>query len=150
MKRFILLIILILCPVYKIYSNNNPDSLSYNIESGAIISPTGGTPFWLGSNNYGIYDITPLNVWLRTNLEGEKVNKKSIDILYGIDVIGRYSDHNDLFLHQAWLGIKFKSLTIKGGKWEEVFGNQDQMLSSGGLDLVRKCQPYSSDLSCYS
>lgn len=133
MKRLLILIILLIYPVYRLSSKNNPDSLAYKIETGAIVAPTGGAPFWLGSNNYGIYDFTPCNVWLRASLVREKVNTKKFDIIYGLDAIERYSDHNDLFLHQAWLGIKLGAFIIKGGKWEEVFGNQDKNISSGGL-----------------
>jgi hypothetical protein len=66
---------------------------------------------------------------LKTNLSVDK----NIDYDYGLDIIGRLSKNNKLYLHQAYLRLKFHFVNFLAGSMEEKFGNQDSSFSSGGL-----------------
>jgi Capsule assembly protein Wzi len=105
----------------------------YSIESGEELSAGKQTPFWLMSDQYGLITPNKTNSWIRLGLKTNLTDARKIDYDYGIDVIGRLSKTNKLYLHQAYLRLKFHFVNLQAGSMEEKFGNQDSSLSSGGL-----------------
>ena len=140
-KLFFYSIVLLFLPGYLAMSQVLTDSISYVLESGVSAATARNSPFWFVSNRYGLLSTDQYNVWIRAKLIAEEHVTKKIDFSFGIDAVERYSGHNDLFIQQAYVGVKFGFLTFKGGKWEEKFGNQDWNLSSGGILWSGNAQP---------
>lgn len=90
-------------------------------------------PFWMVSNKYGVESIKNNSILLRTAIKTELRKEKRFDFSYGFDLIGLYDKKGDAFVQQAYLQAKFYFLNIYVGKKEELFGNQDSVLSSGGV-----------------
>ncbi len=105
----------------------------FSTEAGAVVSTGRQTPFWLFANQYGMITTNLNNQWIRFRLNTSFSTSNIIDYDYGIDVIGRHSRLGQLYLNQAYIRLKIHFLALQVGKMEEIFGNQDSMLSSGGL-----------------
>lgn len=115
------------------FSQEQENSNTYFIESGAIASTGKHAPFWLLSNNYGKFSVKSPSIWARIGLSGNIVINKTIRFNYGTDIVDHFNGQNKFLLHQAYAGTDIGPFTIRAGKYEEQFGNQDQSLSSGGL-----------------
>ena len=116
-----------------------PDSFSqglkkpdYYLETGTAISAGKQTPFWLLSNQYGVLTPNKFNGWVKTGIHTSLSDKK-IDYDYNLELVNRYSNKNEIYIHQAYLRLKLYFINIQAGRMEEKFGNQDSSLSSGGL-----------------
>ena len=105
----------------------------YSIEPGVVLSAGKQTPFWLMSNQYGLITPNKFNSWIRLGLKTNLSADRNIDYDYGLDIIDRLSNTNKLYLHQAYVRLKFYFVNFQAGSMEEKFGNQDSSLSSGGL-----------------
>jgi hypothetical protein len=104
----------------------------YSLETGASFSTGTQTPFWLLSNQYGLLTPDKFNGWVKAGVH-RSLSKKNIDYDYKFELINRYSNKNELYVHQAYLRLKLYFVNIQAGSMEETFGNQDSSLSSGGL-----------------
>jgi hypothetical protein len=106
---------------------------SYTIETGIIASGGDQTPFWLLSNQYGLITPHKFNSWLQVGFHSPLDSSKKLDYDYGFDLVNRYSNQHDIYFHQAYVRLKWKFLRLQAGSMEEIIGNQDPELSSGGL-----------------
>lgn len=122
-------------------SQENGDSVIYKIETGSLVSSFGNTSFWLLSNNYGTISYNSPSVWARAGFSGRVGINNLVSFVYGADFIDRYNGQNEIILQQAYLGIKIASFTLQSGSFEEIFGNQNQSLSSGGLIWSGNARP---------
>jgi hypothetical protein len=104
-----------------------------SIESGTAITHGDYAPFWLSANKYGYISDNPFSIWIRPIIKTEIDWNKRFDYSYGLDIWGRYDGAGKLFLQQGWIKSKILFVTVYGGRMEEIFGNQDSTLSSGGL-----------------
>lgn len=118
---------------FPAFSREQRDTINYFIESGAVVSSGKSTPFWLISNNYGTIASNSPNIWARAGVSGRTGINKTFSLVYGADIIDRYSGKNEFILQQGYAGIGIGQFTLKAGRYEEEFGNQDQNLSSGGM-----------------
>ena len=104
----------------------------YSLETGAAFSAGKETPFWLLSNQFGSITPTKFNGWVKGGIH-TSLSKKNIDYDYRLELINRYSNKNELYVHQAYLRLKLYFINLQAGSMEETFGNQDSSLSGGGL-----------------
>jgi len=102
-------------------------------ETGFSVGTGSTAPFWFVSNNYAVNSAKDNSLFLRTGISTELQKEHSFDYSYGLDLLGRYDNSSYYSLHQAYLQGKIFFFTILAGKKEELFGNQDSTLSSGGL-----------------
>jgi hypothetical protein len=106
----------------------------YTLETGAVVSAGKQTPFWLISDQYGLITPDKYNAWIKLGLKSNLSPDKKIDYDYGLDIIDKQSNYtNKLYLHQAYVRMKYHFLRFQAGVIEEKFGDQDSSLSSGGL-----------------
>jgi hypothetical protein len=106
---------------------------SYTIETGASGSAGKQTPFWLISNQYDLLTPNKFNSWLKLGFHSKLDSSKKIDYDYGFDLVNRYSNQYDLYIHQGYARLKLWFINVQAGSIEEKFGDQDNSLSSGGL-----------------
>lgn len=140
--KVLLLSVLLVCfSSLKNYAQilKNP---SYLIETGAVISGGDHSPFWLTSNQYGLVTTNTTNEWIRAGIKSELSTSKEIDYDYGIFIADRYGKSNKLFLQQAYARMKLYFANFQVGIIEEKFGNQDSILSSGGLLWSGNARPF--------
>lgn len=102
------------------------------VETGAIGSLGKQTPFWIMSNNYGKYSLSNWMLYSGLTLE-RKLGNKTFDYSYGLEGFQRLEDNSEAYLHQWYVGGKLWFGRIWAGAREEMYGNQDSLLSSGGM-----------------
>lgn len=103
------------------------------IGTGIIVSKGDHSPFWFSGNKFGYISDKPISTWIRPQLKTEINWNKRYDYSYGLDIWGRYDKQGKIFLQQGWIKTKILFLTVYGGRAEELIGNQDSTLTSGGL-----------------
>jgi len=104
----------------------------YSFETGASFSTGKQTPFWLLSNQYGLLTPNKFNGWVKVGVH-TNLSEKNIDYDYALELVNRYSNKNEFYIHQAYVRLKVYFVNIQAGSMVETFGNQDSSLSSGGL-----------------
>ncbi len=110
-------------------------TLQYRVEALTLHNSSTHPAFWAISNKQGIYSNKRDNYLIRAGVfkEYDSLKKSKLNYAYGLDVYARYDVSNTIHLQQAYLKLKFHFITLQGGMLEEKFGNQDSLLSSGGL-----------------
>jgi len=91
------------------------------------------SPFWMVSNKFGTESIKNNSIAIRSAIVTDLDKNKHFDYSYGLDLLGWYDKNGKAFLHQAYIQGKIYFLRFLAGKKEEIFGEQDSTLSSGGL-----------------
>ena len=112
----------------------------YFIEMGTSVSAGKQTPFWLLSNQYGLLTPDKFNGWFKTGIQS-RLSNKNIDYDYNLELVNRYGNKNEFYIHQAFLRLKLYFVTVQAGSMEESFGNQDSTLSGGGLLWSENARP---------
>ena len=120
----------------------------YSVETGTAVYSGQQVPFWLMSNQYGL--ITPYspNQWIIAGTQTCIDPQKKIDYDYGLELVNRYSNNNNLilqngfsYIQQGYGRLKFYFLNLQAGVIKEQYGNQDNSLSSGGLYWSGNARP---------
>ena len=101
------------------------------VETDFMASSGKFAPFWAISNKYGIFSTQNNVALLRAGLDAKIDTSKKISFSYGLDAIYRYDSNNEIWFQQAYAEAKIFFLLLKGGLFEESFGNQDNQLSTG-------------------
>jgi len=139
-KLAILFLLLFLALCLPAGSQETGDYTRLGFESGGSVSSV-NSPYFLYSNRYALLKNNNFNTWLRIHLTGEETLSDDFGFFYGIDMVDRYSDDNDVFFRKGYAGISFKNISLKGGLWEEMNGNNDSILSSGGVIWSSNARP---------
>ena len=106
---------------------------SIEIETGVMGSLGKQIPFWMLSNNFGKYSLSNAQAFAGIHLERSFTQGKNLDYFYGVEGVARLDKSSEAYLHQWYVGGKLWFTRIWAGAREEVYGNQDMVLSSGGL-----------------
>ncbi len=99
-------------------------------------------PFWMRANQYG---IVPLNgpigtvrVGVQAGYSSESPDsvvrfraKSPWEIGYGLDVVGNGGQANQIILPEAYVKARYKNIEIRAGRWRNVIGITDTLLTSG-------------------
>lgn len=123
-------------------AQNQPDSINYSINSRF----SGGTgtyaPFLSTTNQFDRFDISPnsLTVWGTVHKEIKKQNK--FDYGFGLELDGNVSTTRTRFFPgELYAAGKIYFLNVYTGYKRQVFGNQDEELSSGGMLWSQNSRP---------
>lgn len=107
--------------------------LAVSAESAILTGAGKNSPFWLISNQQGLLSTHKNQGYLR--LDGQyryRINTHA-DVTVGIDAVGAVHSDRSVYLHQAYLEARYRSLTITVGSKESYAGLLDSRLSSGDL-----------------
>ncbi len=104
-----------------------------NLEAGSSIHSGTSLPFWLFSNQYSLLEHNAANFYLRTGYNRYFREDKNIDFSWGFNLVNRYSSDYSAYFEEGYGKAKIYFVQIQAGRVKEVFGNQDSVLSSGGL-----------------
>ena len=132
LKYYQILIFLLASVV--LHAQNRPDSITYSINSRF----TGGTgsyaPFLSTTNQYDRFDISPNSLTVWGTLHKEVKKQKTFDYGFGVELDGNISNTRSRFFPgELYAQGKIYFLNVNAGSKREVFGNQDEELSSGGM-----------------
>ncbi len=116
--------------------------LEYKLQSTLVTSSGNSAAFWGVSNNYGTISTNPHSAALRLGIFSafDTLRTNKLQYSYGVELLNQ-TDGSRATLQQYYLKLKYRFISVQGGRIEEFFGNQDSTLSSGGLLWSGNAQP---------
>ncbi len=135
-------ILIFLLATVLLQAQNRPDTISYSINSRF----TGGTgtsaPFLSTANQYDRYSISPNALAIWGTLHKEAKNQNKFDYGFGLEIDGNVSKtETRLFPGELYAQGKVYFVNVYAGYKRQVFGNQDEELSSGGMLWSQNSRP---------
>jgi len=113
------------------------------IESEAHFSTSTTAPFYFINNQEGIYHQSGSNLYTGLGLKGKPTPDTSFfSVQYGLK--GAYAalnDSNNLWLHEAYIGINLFMVEVMGGWFNRFEGNGDSLLGSGYIVNAQNTRP---------
>ena len=140
-KKIIQLFVFLIIPFLSRTQNVN-DTINYRLN----IHFNGGTgsfaPFLSTANQYDRFSFSPNSLTGWGTLHKGISSEKKIDYGFGFELDGNLSTkENRLFPGELYAQGKFYFLNIYAGYKQQVFGNQDAKLSSGGMLWSQNSRP---------
>jgi len=118
------------------------DTIKYSINA----RYNGGTgnyaPFLSTSNQYDRYSLTPNSLAAWGNIRKDVNNLKTFDYGFGLELNGNVSKSETRFFPDEYYAqFKFYFMNLYAGAKQEIFGNQNAELSSGGMLFSQNSRP---------
>ncbi|HCY41008.1 MAG TPA: hypothetical protein DHV48_06580 [Prolixibacteraceae bacterium] len=128
------ILLLLLVSATTLKAQSRTDSVTYSINSRF----SGGTgtyaPFLSTANQYDRYSFSPNSLTTWGTLHKEINDLKHIDYEFGAELDGNLSENESRFFPgELYIQGKLHFLNMYMGMKQEIFGNQDPELSSGGM-----------------
>lgn len=98
-------------------------------------------PFWNVSNQYGKYSLSPIDAMAGVKIEAIDTSGSFISLDYGFEGYLPATHGATFRIHEGYLAINTPLLTFRAGRREEVIGNQDTLLSTGGTVWSSNAMP---------
>ncbi len=120
------------------------DSICYKVETSAVISSGQTAPFWLHSNRYGKYSMSPFSSTTLAEVGKDfRNNGRWYDYGFKASALFRFDPHGaNFYLHEYYAKFRgFNFFDIVIGAREEHLGCQDSILSSGGFLFSNNARP---------
>ncbi|MDD3080161.1 MAG: capsule assembly Wzi family protein [Paludibacter sp.] len=135
-KRYSILIISFLGFInFPIKTTAQTDTIHYDISASGLISSGDYAPFWLQNKSYGTTSSKPGSSQL--NVSAEKNMNRNGD---WFDFGGKFSAEcqvdktgTNVFIDELYLKTRLFFVDFSIGAKHEIYGNQDSVLSCGGL-----------------
>jgi len=142
MRHYILLIVLLSNSIYLLADKTN-DKKSFNLSIGGGWNNNSILPFWLISNQFGYYDKGNYHSFASINYKNKGEIYKDLSYFYKISPSFKYNESDTYFeLSEVYGGIQYKAISIFAGKRYEIIGNQDSIVSSGGMLWSGNASPF--------
>ncbi len=136
MRRYLIISILMCLCAFSLFAQTE-----YRVELQSSFSSGDNSPFWSVSNKHGLSSLTKNNGYLRAGIVDSIQSDKKIDLGYGLDIVSAYNFRSDLFLHQAYLELKYKKILLTTGSKEYESILKNNQLSCGGLSWSGNASP---------
>ncbi len=141
-SKYLILICISIMPL-AVFSQAT--TVKYEAGIAAVASSGKYAPFWLQSNQYGKIVSSPTSGLMFGVIE-KQFDKphKLFDYAFKGNVLLRYYMNNDkkeLFFQELFAKARFSVFNLTIGSREQIFGNQDSTLSSGGLLFSKNTRP---------
>ncbi|MDO9155138.1 MAG: capsule assembly Wzi family protein, partial [Paludibacter sp.] len=127
------------------------DTIKYGVTLSGLTSSGQYAPFWLQSLAYGKVFHTPNTMYTSVMIFKDYGNKRQIfdyafkaDFLArtDMDIIGIYvPGKREYYFHELYAKARILGLNLMVGVHEEIIGNQDSTLSSGGFIFSKNARP---------
>ncbi len=134
--------LLLLLPIVLLQAQGAKDSISYSINT-RINGGTGTyAPFLSTANQYDRFSFAPNSLTLWGTLHKEIKSDKTFDYGFGVELDGNLSKNESRFFPgEIYFQEKIYFLNVYAGCKKQVFGNQDEELSSGGMLWSQNSRP---------
>jgi len=111
-------------------------------ETGGFVSNGENAPFWLYSNQFGVFNNNKNCLYARALMGTEENREKKFEVNYGMDLYGIRDKSNNLQFNQLYATFRAFCIIFKGGLYRQVYGNQTSELSSGSVLFSSNARPY--------
>lgn len=119
------------------------DTIRYETGISTVASTGKYAPFWLHNNRYGKIASSPTSALIFAGIEKEFENTHQLfDYGFKADMLLR-SDKvkKEVYIHEIYAKARIFVFNFTAGSREQIFGNQDSTLSSGGLLFSKNVLP---------
>ncbi|NLR60540.1 capsule assembly Wzi family protein [Chitinophaga polysaccharea] len=115
---------------------------SLEVHAGAIgtVATKDYLPLWLLSNHFGTISDRKGDVSVHAGFSNLHVWQEHFYIRYGLDVYNN-NQLGSTFIEQGYVKAGYKNWEIRGGRYEEIIGEVDPMLSSGSMGISGNALP---------
>ncbi len=119
------------------------DTLKLQVGTMATIASKGYQPLWVVSNRFGLLsdegaDLTTYaGIW---NSHTFPAGKHDFRIEYGANIVNNHH-FSRVTIQQGYLKARYGALELRGGRFEEVIGDVDPLLSTGSLGISSNSLP---------
>lgn len=106
--------------------------LELKSQSNVLIATGDNLPFWLHSNNYGIYDNESSNLLQSFRFQKQLNDDQVIDYGFGADVVGRLSANEKIFFNELYGEAQIGFMEVFAGKkkWKDGIWSSELSLGS--------------------
>lgn len=140
MKYIQTLLLLLLVVLLQAQTKN--DTLSYSLNSRVMAGNGTYAPFLSTANQFDRFSFSPNSLSLWATLHKEVKKQNPFDYGFGLELDGNVSKTESRFFpNELYVQGKVYFLNIYAGCKQQVFGNQDQELSSGGMLWSQNSRP---------
>jgi hypothetical protein len=144
MKKPIISFIAVFFLYMGVFAQYLKEEHELTIQSNTIVTSGNEIPFWLQMNQLGAVDGSGQSqqlFLLDWNRKPMRALPNEIQLTYGMNVLGRLSDHSVFSLNEYWGRLNFKNWYFHAGaKGEPIFAN-GLSLSNGNLFLSNNARP---------
>jgi len=142
MKSNYILIVFFLLGTALLQAQTHSDTIEYSLNTRICPGSGSYTPFLSTVNQYDRYDIKPNSLTAWGMLHKRMDDSTSYDYGFGTELDANISKlRNRFFPGELYLEGKAHAFKAFVGMKREVFGNQDQELSSGGMIWSQNSRP---------
>ncbi|MEC3879330.1 capsule assembly Wzi family protein [Parapedobacter sp. 10938] len=119
------------------------DSLLLNTGSIVSVASRSFQPLWVESNRFGTISENGKDITLYLGAKNKheiRVGERSIALQYGINLINN-NNFSHTTIQQGYVKVRYKSLEFRAGRYEEILGDVDPLLSTGSLGISGNALP---------
>jgi len=119
------------------------DSLNLRVGILATMASKGFQPLWIESNRFGLLSEEGQDV--ATYIGGRNTHvfpagKRSFRLEYGVNVVNN-QHFNRVVFQQGYAKVRYGALEFRAGRYEEILGEVDPLLSTGSLGISGNALP---------
>jgi len=143
MLQFRLLIVLLLV-CSGLFAQEKKKLIDYNISLGTYLSSGHDLPFWMSSNQNGVFSMQSNNYQLIQAGVSKTYVPDSVSnwsTSWGANLIYGYGGKSDFQANQYWLGVRHKRIIIKAGAQMDPVLYAGLSSTNGNLDRSNNARP---------
>lgn len=124
-------------------ANAQIDSLKIQVGTTGTFASKGFQPLWIESNRFGLLSeegadmATYAGAW---NTHVFPTRKHDFRLEYGINVVNN-QHFTQAVVQQGYLKVRYGALELRGGRFQEILGDVDPLLSTGSLGVSGNALP---------
>ncbi|MEX0660231.1 MAG: capsule assembly Wzi family protein [Balneolaceae bacterium] len=115
--------------------------LNTSIDLIGVISAGDQTPFWLQSNQNGIYSADGNQFLSRFQAYGKEDINPNIRFLYGTDLVVRPGVESSIWFNQGFIKLQAHGIELSAGRFQNSSSTHHKRLSMGSLGVSGNATP---------
>jgi hypothetical protein len=116
------------------FGQKKSDSITYSLNTRITAGKGTYASFLSTANQYDRFAFAPNSLTLWGTVHNEVNRQKKWDYGFGMELDGTISNgENRFFPNELYMQAKYQFINLYAGMKQQVFGNQDAKLSSGGM-----------------
>lgn len=140
MKKTGLLLLLVLLGTQLCAQQWLMDSLEVHAGVVGTVASKDYQPLWLLSNHFGTISDRKGDASIHVGFGNRQVWSNQFYVKYGLDVYNN-NQFGNTFIEQGYVKAGYKNWEIRGGRYEEIIGEVDPLLSSGSMGISGNALP---------
>jgi hypothetical protein len=132
----VLLSLLLLIGTSNAYAQQN-----FTAELGTILSSSSETPFWLQSNQFGMYSANGSQAYSRFQYQQRLNDISFFNLEFGGDLLARAGSDPSLFLNRGYVKVDAFGFELAAGRFFNTSPTHNEEIGMGSLGVSRNASP---------